>query len=81
MLTVEAVEYVGSHQLKVKLSNGSMGLFDVTEYLTKGFFKELANDNYLRLVKVDGSGMGICWPNEQDFSADTLEAELTPIKR
>ena len=76
MLTVNSVKYAGSHKLKVSLSNGLIGLFDVSSYMTKGFFKELSNEAYLKLVKVDSSGMGIYWPNEQDFSADTLEAEL-----
>jgi len=76
MLMVSSVDYVGSHKLKISLSNGLTGLFDVSSYMTKGFFKELSNEAYLKRVKVDSSGMGICWPNEQDFSADTLEAEL-----
>lgn len=48
----------------------------MSPYINKGFFKELANEAYVKLVKVDSSGMGVCWPNEQDFSVDTLEAEL-----
>ncbi|PCI58870.1 MAG: hypothetical protein COB35_12695 [Gammaproteobacteria bacterium] len=60
----------------MSLSNGVSGLFDVSPYINKGFFKELANEAYVKLVKVDSSGMGVCWPNEQDFSVDTLEAEL-----
>ena len=76
MLTVSSVEYTSSSLLAVSLSNGVTGFFDVSAYTDKGFFKELANENYLKLVKIDSSGMGICWPNEQDFSADTLEIEL-----
>ena len=76
MLTVNSVKHTKSSMLAVRLSNGVTGLFDVSAYTDKGFFKELANENYLKLVKIDSSGMGICWPNEQDFSADTLEAEL-----
>lgn len=76
MLTVNHVEYTGSYKLKVSLSNGSEGMFDVSPYITKGFFKQLADEHYLKQVKVDESGMGVCWPDEQDFSADTLEAEL-----
>lgn len=79
MLTVNSVKHATAQKLEVSLSNGLTGLFDVSEYAKKGFFKELANEAYLKLVKVDSSGMGICWPNEQDFSADTLEAELISI--
>ena len=76
MLFVNSVKYFESTKLHVILSNGKEGLFDVEKYTTKGFFKELANKNYLKKVKVDSSGMGIFWPNEQDFSADTIEVEL-----
>lgn len=76
MLIVNSVRYVGAFKLHVSLSNGDSGLFDVSGYTNKGFFKELANEEYLKQVSVDSSGMGIRWPNEQDFSADTLEAEL-----
>lgn len=76
MLTVKSVTHATENKLRVSLSNGKTGIFDLTNYINKGFFKELADENYLKLVNVDSSGMGIFWPNEQDFSADTLEAEL-----
>jgi len=79
MLTVNSVRYVGSYKLQISLSDGAMGLFDVSNYITKGTFKELSNETYLKLVEVDDSSMGICWPNGQDFSADTLECELDII--
>lgn len=81
MLTIENVKHAYSSKLLVSLSNGVTGLFDVSAYTDKGSFKELANENYLKLVKVDSSGMGVCWPNEQDFSADTLEAELLVVEK
>lgn len=58
MLKVNKVEYTGSYKLKVSLSNGTEGLFDVSPYITKGFFKQLADDHYLKQVKVDESSMG-----------------------
>ena len=81
MLTVENVTHAHSTKLAVSLSNGATGLFDVSAYTKKGFYKELLNENFLKLVKVDSTGMGICWPNEQDFSADTIEAELLVVEK
>lgn len=75
-LLVKSVSYAGSYKLNVSLSNGSRGFFDISPYITKGVFKELADKHYLKQVKVDDSGMGICWPNGQDLSANTLESEL-----
>ena len=79
MLLVNTVKYAHDKKLLVTLSNGSTGFFDVAKYTTKGFFSELADNQYLKRVTVDSSKMGICWPNGQDFSADTLYAELTPL--
>lgn len=76
MLLVNSVKYAGAYKLHVSLSNGQFGLFDVSGYISKGFFKELADEDYLTKVCVDSSGMGIRWPNDQDLSADTLAAQL-----
>ena len=80
MLMVMSADYLGTCKLRICLSNGVIGLFDVSGYISKGFFKELSDDIYLQKVKVDSSGMGIYWPNGQDFSANTLEAELQHIE-
>lgn len=65
--------------MQISLSNGTTGLFDVSSYIKQGMFTELSNETYLKLVEVDDSSMGICWPNDQDFSADTLGCELDII--
>ena len=74
MIKVISVEPMEGHKLRIRLSNGKMGIFDVSPYLDKGVFHELKDSQYFRLVKVAFGG--IIWPNEQDFSADTIEHEL-----
>jgi hypothetical protein len=74
MLVVKSVSYVENYKLRVKLSNFREGIFDLKPYLDKGIFKQLQCENYARLVKANFAG--ICWPNGQDFSADTLNFEL-----
>ncbi|MGK0270565.1 MAG: hypothetical protein ACI88H_001212 [Cocleimonas sp.] len=49
MLTVNGVRYVGSYKLQISLSNGTAGLFDISNYITKVFFKELSNETYLAI--------------------------------
>jgi hypothetical protein len=62
------------HRIKVTLSNGNKGIFDVKPYLDKGVFKELKDDNYFRRARIEFGT--IAWPNEQDFSPETIEIKM-----
>lgn len=57
-------------KLDVLTSSGISGVFDVKPYLNGSAFKELADESYFRLVRP--AHHGIMWPNEQDFSSDTI---------
>ena len=48
-------------------------------YLEKGIFKQLRDPRYFGQVKIAFGG--VVWPNQQDFSADTIEFEMQPIKK
>ncbi|MFQ5754264.1 MAG: DUF2442 domain-containing protein, partial [bacterium] len=69
MIKVSNVEPIENYELKVKLSNGKSGVFDVKPYLDKGIFQELKDENYFKAAKAAFGG--VVWPHEQDFSADT----------
>ena len=74
MVKVISAKPVEDYRLRIRLSNGKNGLFDVSPYLDKGVFHELRDLQYFRRVKVAFGG--IMWPHEQDFSAETIECEL-----
>jgi hypothetical protein len=74
MVKVVNVIPIENYRLKILLSNGKEGVFDVNPYLDKGVFQELRDMNYFNSVKAAFGG--VVWPNEQDFSADTIEFEL-----
>jgi hypothetical protein len=57
-------------KIDVLTSSGISGVFDVKPYLGGSVFKELADESYFRLVRP--AHHGIMWPNEQDFSSDTI---------
>jgi hypothetical protein len=59
-----------NHQLRLQFDNGETRLFDVTPYLHRGIFVELQSIEYFQQVKPFFGG--VQWPNEQDFSPDTL---------
>lgn len=63
-------EPLEQYQLRLFFDNQEVRIFDVTPYLDKGVFAELKSVHYFQRVKpIFG---GIQWPNEQDFSPDTL---------
>jgi hypothetical protein len=58
------------YRIEVATSSGISGIFDVKPYLGGGAFQELRNLSYFSLVRP--AHHGITWPNEQDFSSDTI---------
>jgi hypothetical protein len=74
MLGVKKVNYHDEYTLYVELTNNKSGYFDVTPYLDKGIFTQLQKKDYFKKVSVDS--FGICWPNGQDFSADTIDYNI-----
>ncbi len=68
--TVKQVEPLPNYRLKVWFDNDDTREFDTKPFLEKGLFKELKNENYFKQVRVAFGAVE--WPNEQDFSKDTL---------
>lgn len=67
---VKSVKAIENHILIIEFSNNELKAFDVTPFLEKGIFIELKNETYFKQVRVAFGA--IEWPNEQDFSKDTL---------
>ena len=67
---VTKVETTNDFKLKVHFNNLEIRLFDTVPYLDKGIFQELKDPHYFKKAKV--SFGSVEWPNEQDFSKDTL---------
>ncbi len=70
---IEAIP-LEDYKIKIVTGSGITGTFDVKSYLEGKAFQELKNINYFNLVK--SSNYGIEWPNEQDFSSDTIVYDL-----
>ena len=61
------------YKLDIIFSDNSHGVFDCSQYLNIGVFKELKDINYFNQVKIsDGT---VVWPHEQDFCPDTVYIE------
>jgi len=61
---------IDDYKIEILTSSGISGVFDVKPYLNGSAFKELKNKAYFHLVR--SVHHGIMWPNEQDFSSDTI---------
>jgi hypothetical protein len=72
------IEILPDYKLKVRLSNGKTGIFDVRPYLDRGIFSELKDDAYFKRARIEFGT--VVWPNEQDFSPETIEAKMKAIK-
>lgn len=70
-------EILADYEIKITLSNGKKGIFDVKPYLEKGIFTELKDYNYFKKVKIQFGT--ITWPHEQDFSPETMEIKMQKI--
>ena len=59
-----------NYQLNLVFTNGEQGIYDCSNLLNFGVFKELRNQYYFKQAKVvDGT---VAWPHEQDICPDTL---------
>ena len=74
---IAKVEVMPEYKLCVRFGNGESRLFDLGPYLSKGVFKELKDESYLKKVRIISGG--IEWPHEQDLSADTLYYHGVPL--
>ena len=61
---------LNDYKIEISTSSGVSGIFDVKPYLLGSAFKELQDEAYFKLVRP--AHRGIMWPNEQDFSSDTI---------
>jgi hypothetical protein len=70
MDTIIKANPIDDYKIEILPRRGNEGVFDVKPYLKGSAFKELENISYFRRVRP--AHHGIMWPNEQDFSSDTI---------
>jgi hypothetical protein len=71
-------EILTDYRIKISLSNGKKGIFDVKPYLDRGIFTELKDYRYFKRARIEYGT--IVWPNEQDFSPETIEIRMEKIE-
>ena len=73
---VESVTTTDDHKLKLVFANGETGVFDCSDLLDFGVFKELNDLHYFRQARVEYGT--VTWPHEQDICPDTLYLDSKP---
>lgn len=76
MIKVLSVEPLENYKLRLILSDGRKGIFDVSPYLNMEVFQELKNPKYFRRAYINYGT--VAWPHEQDIAPDTIEVDLQP---
>ena len=74
MPDVISFEILPDYLINVTLSNGKTGIFDVKPYLGNGIFSELKDYSYFNRARIEYGTL--VWPNEQDFSPNTIEVRM-----
>ena len=74
IVKVVSVEPLEDYKLRVKLSDGRRGIFDVSEFVGMGVFQELKDREYFRSVFINHGT--VAWPHEQDIAPELIEIEL-----
>ena len=70
MIKVVSVTPHNNYLLQLRFNDNAVKFFDVKPYMDKGVFKELIDVEYFKKVRIKFDS--IAWPNDQDFSPDTL---------
>ena len=79
MDTIIKANPIDDYKIEILTSSGLEGVFDVKPYLKGSAFKELENISYFRSVRP--AHRGSMWPNEQDFSSDTIIWDIGKSKQ
>ncbi len=67
---ISKVSATDNYQLSLIFTNGERGIYDCSNLLEFGVFKELKDKFYFNQVSViDGT---VAWPHDQDICPDTL---------
>ena len=74
---VKEVKSTDDYKLILTFKNDEKAIYDCSNLLNFGVFKELTDINYFKLVSVKYGT--VVWPNEQDICPDTLYLDSIKI--
>lgn len=72
MKKIISIEILEPYKMKIRFSDNTERICDLTLFLDKGAFMELKDFNLFKRVK--NTGFSVEWPNGVDLSSDTLQS-------
>lgn len=69
------VAYVSDYLISVKFADGSAGIIDLNDFVTKGIFKNLQDKE--KFAKVYTTGYSVAWSNELEIDGTAIYLEIT----
>lgn len=64
-----------NYRLRVRFSEGVMGIVDLSRRPKRGVFAPLQDPNFFAQARIDEFG-AVCWPNGADLAPDAMHDEL-----
>lgn len=75
---VKSVTPSSDYKLHLVFDNGERGVYDCSDFLDFGIFRELRNIDYFKQAYL--SFGTVAWPHEQDICPDTLYLDSIKVK-
>ena len=76
LVKVTDCEPLPDYRLRVKCSDGTRGVFDMTPYIGRGMFKAIATPDAFNRVYI---AFGVpTWPGGIDIAAERVRSDMTP---
>lgn len=78
MHDVTAATYRGDYRIEIEFGDGSRGVIDFSQYLTRGgVFERFKDPSYFQRFRVDAEAGTVVWGDEVDIAPETLYAHAT----
>ena len=74
--TITSATVIGSHELQLTFSDGTVGIVDFNADEWTGIFAPLADPAYFATVSVEPEMGTVVWPNGADMAPDALYEEV-----
>ncbi|NMM93453.1 DUF2442 domain-containing protein [Bifidobacterium oedipodis] len=77
LVKVTECEPLPDYRLRVKCSDGAVGVFDMSGYLNRGVFRALRSPGVFNSVRLV---FGVpTWPGDIDIAAERVRSDMMPL--
>ncbi|MFI5201831.1 MAG: DUF2442 domain-containing protein [Candidatus Kapaibacterium sp.] len=77
MIRITAVEPLENYRLRLRFSDGTEGIADLSDIQRNGVFEAWNDPNFFRSVYIDPESHTVAWPTEIDLDPYVLYSKVT----